>query len=122
MIWAARRRNCAWAARSVSWGESTFIQNGISTINHFDVAALRVPGSEVKEGFLPIEMVNFSVQLTDNFSAQAIYLLNWNPTIPEPAGSYFAANDFGTPGGDRVILGFGAFSDRASISGRWVAR
>jgi len=95
----------------VSWGESTFIQNGISTINHFDVAALRVPGSEVKEGFLPIEMVNFSLQLTNNVSVQAIYLLNWKPTIPEPAGSYFAANDFGTPGGDRVILGFGAFSD-----------
>jgi hypothetical protein len=98
--------------QAVSWGESTFIQNGISTINHFDVAALRVPGSEVKEGFLPQNMVNFSVQFTDNFSAQAIYLLDWDPTIPEPAGSYFAGNDFGTPGGDRVILGFGAFSDQ----------
>ncbi len=98
--------------QAVSWGESTFIQNGISTINHFDVAALRVPGSEVKEGFLPQEMVNFSIQFTDNFSAQAIYLYDWDATIPEPAGSYFAANDFGTPGGDRVILGFGAFSDQ----------
>ena len=29
----------------VSWGESTFIQNGINVINHFDVSALRVPGS-----------------------------------------------------------------------------
>src|SRR5262245_4592157 len=49
----------------VSWGESTFIQNGINVINHFDVAALRVPGSEIKEGFLPQEMVNFSVQFND---------------------------------------------------------
>ena len=62
----------------VSWGESTFIQNGINVINHFDVAALRVPGSELKEGFLPQEMVNFSLQFTDNLSAQAIYLTDWN--------------------------------------------
>ena len=50
----------------VSWGESTFIQNGINVINHFDVSALRVPGSELKEGFLPQEMVNFSLQFNDN--------------------------------------------------------
>ncbi|MCS6948363.1 MAG: DUF1302 domain-containing protein [Steroidobacteraceae bacterium] len=98
--------------QAVSWGESTFIQGGLSVINHFDVAALRVPGSELKEGFLPQEMVNFSIQLTDNFSVQGIYLLDWNPTIPEPAGSYFSSNDIATPGGTRAILGFGAFSDR----------
>src|SRR6188508_2613250 len=97
--------------QAVSWGESTFIQNGINVINHFDVAALRVPGSELKEAFLPQEMVNFSVQFTDNFSAQAIYITDWNATVPEPAGSYFSNNDFAVTGGSRVILGFGSFSD-----------
>jgi hypothetical protein len=95
----------------VSWGESTFIQNGLNVINHFDVSALRVPGSELKEGFLPQELVNFSIQLTENFSAQGVYITDWNPTVPEPAGSYFSANDFAVTGGERVILGFGAFSD-----------
>jgi hypothetical protein len=97
--------------QAVSWGESTFIQNGINVINHFDVSALRVPGSELKEGFLPQEMVNFSLQFTDNLSAQAIYLLKWDATVPEPAGSYFSNNDFAVTGGSRVILGFGSFSD-----------
>jgi Protein of unknown function (DUF1302) len=96
----------------VSWGESTFIQNGINVINHFDVAALRVPGSELKEGFLPQEMVNFSLQFNDNLSAQAIYLLDWNATVPEPAGSYFSSNDFAPTGGEKVVLGFGSFSDQ----------
>lgn len=96
----------------VSWGESTFIQNGLSVINHFDVAALRVPGSELREGFLPQEMVNFSVQFNDRWSGQAIYLTDWNPTIPEPAGSYFSSNDFAVAGGSKVLLGFGAFSDQ----------
>ena len=96
----------------VSWGESTFIQNGINTINHFDVSALRVPGSELKEAFLPQEMVNFSIQFNDNFSAQAIYITDWNATVPEPAGSYFSNNDFAPTGGSKVVLGFGSFSDQ----------
>ena len=96
----------------VSWGESTFIQNGINVINHFDVSALRVPGSELKEGFLPQEMVNFSVQFNDNWSAQAIYITDWNSTVPEPAGSYFSSNDFAPVGGSKVVLGFGSFSDQ----------
>ena len=96
----------------VSWGESTFIQNGTNVINHFDVSALRVPGSELKEAFLPQSMVNFSLQLTERLSAQAIYLLHWNATVPEPDGSYFSPNDFGTPGGTKVVLGFGRFSDQ----------
>ena len=96
----------------VSWGESTFIQNGINVINHFDVSALRVPGSELKEGFLPQEMVNFSLQFSDNWSAQAIYITDWNATVPEPAGSYYSANDFAPIGGSKVVLGFGSFSDQ----------
>ena len=96
----------------VSWGESTFIQNGINVINHFDVSALRVPGSELKEAFLPQEMVNFSLQFTDNLSAQAIYITDWNATVPEPAGSYFSNNDFAPTGGSKVVLGFGSFSDQ----------
>ena len=97
--------------QAVSWGESTFIQNGINVINPFDVSALRVPGSELREGVLPEEMVNFSLQMSDNFSAQAIYLTKWHATIPEPSGSYFSTNDFAATGGSKVVLGFGSFSD-----------
>jgi len=95
----------------VSWGESTFIQGGLNVINHFDVAALRVPGSELKEAFLPQEMAVFNLQFNDNWSTQLLYLFDWNDTKPEPAGSYFSTNDFAVPGGTRVVLGFGAFSD-----------
>src|SRR4029078_11130191 len=96
----------------VSWGESTFIQNCLNVINHFDVSALRVPGSELKEGFLPQEMVNFSLQFNDNWSAQAIYITDWNATVPEPAGSYYSSNDFAPTGGSKVVLDFGSFSDQ----------
>ncbi len=96
----------------VSWGESTFIQGGINVVNHFDVAALRVPGSELREAFLPQELASLSLQLTDNVSTQLIYIADWNQTIPEPAGSFFSTNDFAVVGGQRVVLGFGGFSDQ----------
>jgi Protein of unknown function (DUF1302) len=99
----------------VNWGESTFIQGGINgAINHFDVSALRVPGSELREAYLPQEMLKVSFGLTDNLTAEAIGLFDWDPTQPEPAGTYFSTNDFVPAGGNRVFLGFGAFSDQGT--------
>jgi hypothetical protein len=98
-------------SQAVSWGESTFIQGGINAINHFDVSALRVPGSELKEGFMPQEMAFLSLGITQNTSIEALYLVDWDDTEPEPVGSYFSTNDFVPDGGNKVILGFGGFSD-----------
>ena len=97
----------------VNWGESTFIQGGInSAINHFDISALRVPGSELREAYLPQEMVKASFALRENLTVEALYLVDWDETVPEPVGTYFAANDFAVEGGDRVFLGFGLYSDQ----------
>jgi hypothetical protein len=95
----------------VSWGESTFIQGGLTAINPVDVAALRVPGAELKEGFMPQSMVRMTLGLTENTSIEGFYLFGWGRTEPEPVGTYFATNDFVPRGGSRVVLGFGGFSD-----------
>ena len=97
----------------VSWGESTFIQNGINVINHFDVSALRVPGSELKEGFLPQEMVNFSLQFTDNLSAQAIYLHRLErDQCPSRPVRISAPTTSRPRAARRWCSGFGSFSDQ----------
>ncbi len=95
----------------VDWGESTFIPNGLNQVNHFDVAALTTPGSELKQALLPDEMAVVNMQLSKNLSTQLLYLFDWHETILEPNGAYFSTNDFGTPGGSKVFLGFGAISD-----------
>jgi hypothetical protein len=91
----------------VSWGESTFIQGGINVINPFDVSALRLAGSELKEAFLPIDMVYTSVQLSENLSVEGLYMLEWEETEPDPAGTYWSTNDFATRGGTYAMLSFG---------------
>ena len=91
----------------VSWGESTFIQGGINSINPVDVSKLRVAGSELKQAFLPVNMLWGSYNFTDNFSAEAFYLLDFQKTDPDPVGAFFSTNDFAVIGGQYVMLNFG---------------
>lgn len=91
----------------VSWGESTFIQQGINVINPIDVSKLRVAGSELKEAFLPINMLHTSFSFNENLSVEALYMLEFGNTEPEPSGTYFSSNDFAALGGEYVMLSFG---------------
>lgn len=95
----------------VSWGESTFIQNGINTINPFDVSKLRVPGAELREALVPVGMLWGNLGLTRNLSVEAFYQYDYENTELEPPGSYFSTNDFVGDGGRFVYLGFGAAPD-----------
>ncbi|HLP25647.1 MAG TPA: DUF1302 domain-containing protein [Acidobacteriota bacterium] len=99
----------------LSWGESTFIPNGINSVNPIDVAKLRTPGSELKEALRPLNMVSASLGLTDKLTAEAFYLLDWERTRVDPPGTYFSTNDFVAKGGTKVYLGFGAVNDGAAI-------
>lgn len=99
----------------LSWGESTFIPNGINSVNPIDVAKLRTPGSELKEALRPLNMVSGSLGLTDKVTLEAFYLLDWERTRVDPPGTYFSTNDFVAKGGKKVYLGFGAINDGSAL-------
>jgi len=77
----------------INWGESTFIQNSINSINPIDVAAFRRPGAEIKEGLIPVNMFYVSQSLTDNLSAEAFYQIEWDQTVVDNCGTFFAQPD-----------------------------
>jgi len=93
----------------LSWGESTFIQNGINIINPIDVKKFRVPGSELREALMPVPMLSFSVQATDNLTLEGFYQFKQEEMEVDPAGSYFSTKDFVGPGGQYAMIGFGSF-------------
>jgi hypothetical protein len=95
----------------LNWGESTFIQGGISVINPVDVSALRVPGAELREAFRPQGMVWGSFNLSQNISVEGFYQYEWQEIVIDPPGTYFSTNDFAGPGGEYVFLAFGSFPD-----------
>jgi hypothetical protein len=91
----------------LNWGESTFIPNGISSINPVDVSKLRIPGAELREAYLPVWMASLSYGITDNITLEGFYQFKWKEVIIDPPGTYFSTNDFAGRGGERVYLGFG---------------
>ncbi|MEE4639969.1 MAG: DUF1302 domain-containing protein [Wenzhouxiangella sp.] len=91
----------------VSWGESTFIPGGINAVNPVDITALRTAGAELRDAFLPLNMLWASMDLTPNLSAEALVMFEWDAVEAEPSGTFFATNDFGTEGGRYAMLNFG---------------
>lgn len=89
----------------LSWGESTFIQGGINSINPVDASAFRKPGAEVKEGLLPVNMAYTSIGITGDVTLEAFYQLEWEKTRTDPCGTFFSTVDFIADGCAPVILG-----------------
>jgi hypothetical protein len=95
----------------ISWGESTFIANGINVINPVDLSKIRIPGSELKEAFLPTTGIWASQQLTASTTLEGFVLTNYDKVRLDPRGSYFSNNDFASDDANRVILSFGRRRD-----------
>jgi len=110
---AGRPVNLRAGWQVVSWGESTFIGNSINVINPVDVAKLRVPGSELREALLPVNMVWGSFGLAKSLTLEAFYQFEWENTEADPPGTYFSTNDFAGKGGRFVLTGFGGVPDAA---------
>jgi hypothetical protein len=82
----------------VNWGEGLFFQNGINAINPVDTAALRRPGSQLKEALVPVPMLYGNLGLTDNLSLETFYQLQWKASTLEGCGTFFSSNDYITDG------------------------
>ncbi len=89
----------------LSWGESTFIQNGINIINPVDVTMLRSPGSELRDALIPVPMASGSFDVTKEISVEAFYQFAFKDTEIDPPGTYFSTSDVVGDGGEMLWLG-----------------
>ncbi len=88
----------------VSWGESTFIFNGINVINPVNVGAIRAPGAEVKDALMPVNMFYSSLGVTENVTVEGYVQLEWEKTEIDDCGTFFSTNDFVADGCGPVLL------------------
>lgn len=107
-----RSLNVRLGSQVVSWGESTFILNGINIINPVDVAKLRTPGAELREGLIPTNMIWLSQELTNTLTIEGFVLATWDKTKIDPRGSFFSTTDIASDGGDKGYIGFGRRKDQ----------
>jgi len=104
----------------VSWGESTFIQGGLNSSNPFDVAALRRPGADLKEGILPVGMLYANAGVSENLSLEGFYQYEWEKTQIDGCGTYFSGADFAASGCNYVSVG--PFGDQAGLAAGFAAK
>ena len=86
-------------AQALNWGESTFIQFGINSITPLDVTALRTPGSELRNAFLPIPVVDLKTEIVPDLTIEGFWQPFWTRSKLEPDGSFFGNNDTLLDGG-----------------------
>lgn len=77
----------------VNWGESLFIQGGVSSYLPLDVAAFTKPGTELKEVYLPQATLYASLGLPANFTIEAMYIAEWEKDPLPPCATFFAPSD-----------------------------
>ncbi len=102
----------------VNWGESAFIQNGLSSvINPADVSKALLPGTEVKEILRPLGAVFGSVTLNQNISLSAYYQYEWEETIAPPYGTYLSPvpDPLSGEGGENFLLPAAAVAGQLPI-------
>lgn len=104
---AERALNVKLGKQVLSWGEALFLQNGINAINPLDASAFNRPGTELKEGLLPVEMLSFNYDLAQSVSLEGFWQFNFRPTVLEGCGSFFSNNDSLQEGcaADKLIAG-----------------
>lgn len=109
---AGRDLNVRLGSQVVSWGEGALIQGGVNVINPIDLQRLRVPGSELKEAFIPVPMLYASQQVTDDITLEAFYQLKFEHFEIDPFGTFFSTTDVLSPGAPEAFTGFGRTPDR----------
>ena len=103
----------------ISWGESTFIQGGISSVNPFDVSAFRRPGALLKEAYLPVGMFYAALGVTESVSLEAFYQFEWEKTQIDGCGTLFSSADFVADGCNAVTI---SVNDKAALDGGFFAK
>lgn len=101
----------------LNWGQSTFITNGISSANALDVNNLQIPGSELRQAYLPANMIWMNFGIHENFSIEAFYKFEYRKSRLPPSGSYFSTSDFLGEGAKRLLAASDPVSSANSSDG-----
>lgn len=98
-------------AQTVRWGEAnTLLFNTLNMINPLDARVARMPGAELSEIQAPLPMVLLSGPLFGNWSADLIWMFDWDPVRIDTPGSFMSTSDV-AGGGDYAVSGLGQFSE-----------
>ena len=79
--------------QTLNWGEALFTQNAISIINPLDLQKLVIPGSELRDGLIPVPMAWASYEIFEGLAIEGFYQWEFKKLRLPPSGTYFGAAD-----------------------------
>lgn len=98
-------------SQRLRWGEANLhLFNTLDFINPLDAGLARIPGLNLSTINLPVGMLVMGMDLNASLALEFFYQYGWEPTRPDPSGSYLSTNDI-AGGGEYAILGLGQFSE-----------
>lgn len=87
-----------------AWGEALFFPNISQGQVPLDATKFNVPGTEAKEGYLPVGQLSGSLTLTPDLTLTGYYQYKWEETQLNPVGNFFGSDVFG-PGAEFYRFG-----------------
>lgn len=107
---------------TVAWGEALFFPNISQGQVPLDATKFNVPGTEAKEGYLPVGQLSGSITLTPELTLTGYYQYKWEETQLNPVGNFFGSDVFG-PGAEFYRYGNNKIKYAGDIkprdSGQW---
>ncbi len=96
----------------INWGESSFVRDGVDTINSLDILGGMQPARSPRDFRVPQGMVWAAANVTETFALEAYYQYEWQPVVLPPAGFFLSTSDVTGEGRRKSLqLGNGLFSD-----------
>lgn len=106
-----RDLNVSVGKQRLRWGEANLhLFNTLDFINPLDATLARQPGLDLASLQIPTNMILLGTDITDTVAIEAFYQYKWEPTRPDPSGSFFSTFD-AAGGGDYVNAHLGQFAE-----------
>lgn len=90
----------------INWGQALYTLSGLAgSQNPIDATKSNVPGTELRDLYLPQGSLYANVGLLDNLSIAGYYGFEHEPSRLDEAGSYFSTGDYLLEAGQNFLIG-----------------
>ena len=90
------------------WSESPAFGHSIAPVNPISASRRYQPGNTARDAFVALPMLSATLTTARGASIQVFYLLGFEPTELEAAGTFLSGNDYYSPGARFLQLGEGS--------------
>jgi hypothetical protein len=90
------------------WSDSPAFGYSIAPVNPISASRRYQPGNTGADYYVALPMLTGKAELASRWTVQGFYLFGFEPTETEASGTFLSGNDYYSPGGRFVQLGFGS--------------